>query len=160
MTKPSRELATSQRKAATLRRRAEWEPIFLDALAKCGVITYAAQIVGVDRSTVYRHRDANPEFAAAWDDAIETSTDLIEREVFRRAVEGVTEPVVSAGKHVVDVQRYSDRLAEFLLRARRPEIYRERAELHHSGSIGLSVVALAEKAREGRRELSAGDGDD
>jgi hypothetical protein len=58
-------------------------------------------------------------------------------------VVGVTQPVVSAGVHVTDVQRYSDRLLEFLLKARRPERFRERADVHHSGEIsgGLSLLS-------------------
>lgn len=159
MTKASRELATSQKHAATLRRESEWEPEFIEALRECGVVTYAGRAVGVGRSTLYRHREADAAFREAWDEAVEESTDMLEREAYRRAAEGWDEEHVNNKGDVYSVRKYDGQLLQFLLRARRPGTYRERSEVHHSGSLGLSVVALAEKAREGRREIAAADGD-
>jgi hypothetical protein len=58
--------------------------------------------------SVARWRQEDPEFAAKWDDAVADGIDLLETEVFRRAME------------------YSDKLAMFLLKKRRPEVYGDR----------------------------------
>lgn len=61
---------------------------------------------------------------------------MLEDEARRRAVDGVDEPVFQGGELVGHVRRYSDRLLEFLLRGRRPTVYREGAsvDVHLPGS--------------------------
>ncbi len=51
---------------------------------------------------------------------------MLEDEAIRRARDGVTIPVFYAGKEVGAIRRPSDTLLMFLLRAHRPERYRER----------------------------------
>jgi hypothetical protein len=64
-------------------------------------------------------------FAAAFRDASIRATEVLEAEAWRRAKEGVAEPVFQGGKQVGVVQRYSDQLLMFMLRARAPEKYRD-----------------------------------
>ncbi|MGE0294810.1 MAG: hypothetical protein AB7P97_20865 [Hyphomonadaceae bacterium] len=115
---------------------------FLDALAITGVVTSACEATGVARKTAYHWRDADPDFADQWDEAIATSTDRLEAEAHRRAVLGVEEPVFHRGQLVfkrdadgevvrdsngepvpATVSRRSDRLLELMLMAKRPEQY-------------------------------------
>jgi hypothetical protein len=100
---------------------------FLQALADTGSVTAAIAVAGSSRTRVYELRKADREFACAWQQAEETATDRLEDEGRRHAVEGVTEPLVSAGKLVRDddgqpisVRRYSDHLLLALLKAHRP----------------------------------------
>jgi hypothetical protein len=100
---------------------------FIKALSKTGSVTKAAALAGTSRTRVYELRKMDPVFAAAWEDAEEVAADRLEDEARRRAVEGVPEPLVSAGKLVRDddgqpiiVRRYSDNLLLALIRARRP----------------------------------------
>jgi hypothetical protein len=100
---------------------------FLRALADTGSVAAAVGVAGTSRTRVYELRKADPEFASAWEEAEEIATDRLEDEARRRAVEGVAEPLVSAGKLVRDddgqpiaVRRYSDNLLLALLKARRP----------------------------------------
>jgi hypothetical protein len=100
---------------------------FLKALAGIGNVTGAAVVAGTSRTRVYELRKADPAFAAAWDEAEEIATDALEAEAWRRAVDGVSEPVVSSGRIVRDddgqpiaIRRYSDHLLLALLKARRP----------------------------------------
>src|SRR6266550_2410017 len=100
---------------------------FLQALANTGSVTAAIAVAGSSRTRVYELRKTDPEFACAWQQAEEIATDRLEDEARRRAVEGVTEPLVSAGKLVRDddgqplvVRRYSDNLLLALLKAHRP----------------------------------------
>jgi len=68
-------------------------------------------------------------FAAAFREADLKATEVLEREAWRRANEGFAEPVYQHGKLVGTVQRYSDNLLMFLLRARAPERYRDRVDV-------------------------------
>jgi hypothetical protein len=99
---------------------------FLKALADTGNVTAAVAAAGTSRTRVYELRKTDIAFAAAWDEAEEIATDRLEDEARRRAIEGVAEPLVSAGKLVrgddgqpITVRRYSDNLLLALLKARR-----------------------------------------
>jgi len=52
----------------------------------------------LSRTRVYRLRKKDTAFAAAWDEAEDIATDSLGDEARRRAIEGVAEPLVSAGK--------------------------------------------------------------
>jgi hypothetical protein len=100
---------------------------FIKALSKTGNVTKAAALARASRTRIYERRRVDPVFAAAWEDAEEVAADRLEDEARRRAVEGVPEPLVSAGKLVRDddgqpiiIRRYSDNLLLALIKARRP----------------------------------------
>jgi hypothetical protein len=101
----------------------------LEALAKTGVITYAARKAGVARQTVYAWCADDPDFKAAFDEALVASTELLEAEAYRRAHDGVLKPVFQGGQRVGSIREYSDTLLIFLLKARKPETYRERLDV-------------------------------
>lgn len=75
-----------------------WKPPFLAALRHMPVVTHACEIVDIERSTAYRARDADPEFATAWDDAMESGIDRAEKAAMQRAVDGWEEAVVDKGR--------------------------------------------------------------
>src|SRR6516162_10423180 len=107
---------------------------FLKALADTGIVSAAAEMAGTSRTRVYELRKRDPAFAAGWEEAEERAADALEAEAWRRAVAGVPEPLVSAGKVVRDddgrpiaIRRYSDALMIALLKARRPERFKDRA---------------------------------
>lgn len=89
----------------------------------------------VGRRTVYDWLVADVEYQAAFNDARDQAADVLEREAHRRAVTGVQRPVYQGGKCVGVVTEYSDKLLETLLRAARPEKFRERSgvELNVTG---------------------------
>lgn len=159
---PQRARSKAQENLTAVR---EWEPDFLEALTKYGVIQYACDAIGVHRSTVYRHRSEDAGFATAWDDACEVAWDRLEQEAFRRAVEGTPEPLVSGGRVVRDddgqivyVVKFSDSLMQTMLKAKRPATYRERTDVHHSG--GVTITALTEMVARRRAELEQASDDD
>jgi hypothetical protein len=104
------------------------EERFLKQLAAGGSVTSAARAIETGRSTVYQWRDDDVNFAKAWDDAIESGTDVMEDEAVRRAVEGVDRPIYYKGKVVGAVKEYSDELLIRMLKARRKEKYSDRLE--------------------------------
>ncbi len=105
---------------------------FIEALRECPIVAIAAHHAGLPRRTAYNHRDQDPEFAAAWDDALEEGMDLAEAEAWRRGVEGVDEPVFQGGQFVGYQRRYSDALLGRLLQAYRPEKFSEKHQHTHT----------------------------
>lgn len=129
--------------------RKDWKPDFLASLAENGNITLAAREAGVSRQAAYNAKEADESFAAAWVEAEEIAADLLEEEARKRAVDGTPEPVYYKGQMVGAVRRYSDNLLMFLLRARRPERFRDRSEVKHSGGVGVTLTELLKLSRDG-----------
>jgi hypothetical protein len=115
-------------------RRRDWTGAFLQVLANEGTVTAACVAAKVGRSTVYRRRSEDPAFAEAWDDIDAAVVDVLEHEAVRRALEG------------------SDRMLEFVLKAKRPEVYRDNVRLEHSG---LPAGVTAEELRDAQRHAEA-----
>jgi len=114
-------------------RRARAQTTFLEAFARLGNITYAARAAGVGRAIIYVWLEADETFAAAFRAAETEALETLEREAWRRAVEGTPyertsywhgEPVGTDRKI-----EYSDQLLILLLRARAPEKYRDKVDL-------------------------------
>jgi hypothetical protein len=163
------------------RRRPRWEGAFLAALRDSGNVRLACSRTGIARRTAYDLRDRHEDFAAAWDDALEDACDLLEAEARRRAHDGVDEPVVyqgklcgtwidAEGKPVTEgtegatlipltVKKYSDPVLLALLRAHRPEKYRDSVQhehkgtVRHKGKVKAEVDITAAKRREFYRGL-------
>ena len=89
-------------------------------------LTASCLTAGVNWGTFRYWRKHEPEFDAQVEEAVEAATDRLEDEAFRRAHDGVQgRPVFNNGEIVGYLHEYSDRLLETLLRARRPDKYRE-----------------------------------
>lgn len=92
---------------------------FLDALKVRFFVTQACEAVGVSRSTVYEWRDNDSEFRQAMDEQDARLVDNLRAEAYRRAVDGVEEPVTIAGQREL-IRKRSDYLLDRLLRAKDP----------------------------------------
>lgn len=150
----------------------DWKPAFLAALSEVPVVQHGCDAAGVDRARVYRAREADKEFAEAWEQAMEAGVDRAEREAMRRAVIGFEEPVIDKGqlayrveRHVgedgavtyrpvldangqpipLTVRKHSDALLALVLKGRRKAIYSERIE--QTGANGAPLVPADEGAR-------------
>ncbi len=132
------------KKGSPRSRRANWRATFLEILSETSNVTAAALAAGVDKKTAYNHRRDDPDFAEAWEDALDDATDALEAEARRRALRGVEEPVYQGGKKVGTIRKYSDTLLIFLLKGHRPERYRELNLAQLAEQIGRqqSVPAL------------------
>lgn len=136
-----------------------WRPRFIQALRNSGNVRASCQAAGIDRSTVYKAREKSKEFAEAWDEALEEAVDTLEAAAWTRARDGVTrrEPVMYKGEKVGEkvITEYSDQLMTLLLKAHRPDKYRERVDMKHSGKVeveGLKEIALAQIAEWRKRQ--------
>ncbi len=118
-------------KKGTTKPRRDWTKRFLDRLTEIGIVTDACLAAGINRNTAYVRRRADTGFATAWDDAVETAIGGMEVEARRRAIDG------------------SDVLLMFLLKALRPEMYRQaKGEVHihneapaHPGAARAALAA-------------------
>jgi hypothetical protein len=147
--------------------QAKRRAMFLDAYARCGTIWHAAQEAGIHRNTHYSWLANDADYAEAFAEAEERAIEALEREVRRRAVEGVDEPVFYKGEQCGTIRRYSDTLLIFALKRFRPE-YREHHRVqvdasvtHHDASalererVREMLTKLAERERELGREQAA-----
>ena len=117
-------------KKATVRRRpntGHWRGPFLASLRNSGNVRASCEAAGVARSRVYKSRDEDEEFRAAWAEAEREAVELLEAEARRRAMKG------------------SDVLLIFLLKAHDPK-YRFAENVHVTGE--LTWTALVARARE------------
>lgn len=122
--------------------------IFLTELAKSPNVSGAAKAAGFSRRTAYNYRDTDPEFAAAWDDAIEQATDNLVGEMYRRAYRGTEKPVYYQGEEVGAIREYSDTLAIFLAKAHRPQVYGDKIKQEITGANGGPVRLAFEEELE------------
>ena len=131
---------------------------FLEALAATGNVTLAARAAAVSRTSVYAYRQADEDFERGWLEAEQIAGDRLEAEAWRRGVDGVSEPVVSAGRLVTGadgnplfVQRYSDQLLLALLRARRPEFRAQTIDL--TGTLTLEAIVEGMHQARAQRQI-------
>lgn len=104
----------------------DWANKWLDAFRKYGTVTQACRVTGIGRTTVYDRRNADDQFAQAWTEVEDETTEAMEREAYRRAVDGFDR---NGERH------YSDTLLIFMLKARRPEKYRDQVKVEHAGKV-------------------------
>jgi hypothetical protein len=104
---------------------APWRSAFLIALTEGATVAVAARKAGVSYRTTFDHRKKDPAFRRLADEAHEMGTDAIEHAATERAIVGHERPIWSHGKVAGTIREPSDRLLELLLRARRPEKFRE-----------------------------------
>lgn len=111
----------------------EWRPAFIAALRNSANVRAACLAANVSRPVAYAHRDRSPEFAAAWDNAMEEACDVLEAAARQRALAS------------------SDTLLIFLLKGHRPEKYRETLRQEHTGANGapISVTFKVHQAPDG-----------
>jgi len=97
-----------------------WKAKFLDLLRTSGNVTLAARGAGVSRTEIYELRHNEPEFAKAWDSAIEEAVELLEAVAWQRA------------------KNQSDSLIMFLLKAYKSERFADRLRIE--GNLNIMQV--------------------
>ena len=118
------------------RSRLDWAAKFLSLIADGATIKAACEGANIGRTKVYERRDNDETFRIALEEAIEASTEDLEEVARKRA------------------KQKSDPLMMFLLRARRPDVYRE--NVNHSGSVRVRLaVAAAELSDDELAEIAA-----
>jgi len=134
----------------------ERKEVFLEHLAKHGLIGHAAWAASPHskdgaKSSFLEERKKDPEFAAAWDEALVMAEEAILKEMHRRGVEGMVEDVYGslgkdAGSGVVGQKRvYSDRLLELYSRVQNSKVARalsQAKKVEVSGKVVTTDLGL------------------
>ncbi|MDE1904975.1 MAG: hypothetical protein KGH75_00810 [Rhodospirillales bacterium] len=125
---------------------------FLAAFVELANEAGARRVAQIDRATVIWWEEHDPTFSMRYHAAQADVNDALRGEMFRRAVYGVPEPVVSSGKLIrnddgtpMTVQKYSDPLIVKLATARMPE-FREKQQVEMSGKDG-GPIQIAQSVR-------------
>ena len=128
---------------------------FLALVAKGYTVTDAVKQVGLSRRAVYYLRDRDPDFAERLREAYEASSELLEAGAFQRAMGRDEVTGVDKDGQPIFIKKYSDVLLIFLLKARKPEVYRDRVDVNVTETREIVVNLLpVEKGPDGRLRLA------
>lgn len=105
-----------------------WEPLFLKTLADHANVRAACKVAGISRESAYKRKRVNKEFSDRWDAALLEAVEVLEAAAWSRAT------------------TTSDTLLIFLLKAHKPEKYRETTRNEITGKDG-GPVEIIENAR-------------
>lgn len=126
---------------------------FLTALdEENGNVSKALEIAVLSRSAAYDWRKEDDDFATAWDDIVEKTTERLEAEAWRRAHDGVDRDIFYQGEKIGTETNYSDSLLMFILKGRKPEKYRENSKVELGGVGGGPLVIEVDFVQEKRSE--------
>jgi hypothetical protein len=129
--------------------------VFIEALAKHGVVTQACRESGLERNCAYLIKQSSLEREREWLAATEASVDHLIYEARRRAAEGVHEDVYYQGDVVGQKINYSDSLLMFLIKGQRPLYSTERREISgpNGALIPVPMISLNTLSDDDLREL-------
>ena len=117
------------------RKRRDWRPAFLEALAQSGNALAAAKAAQIDRSHAFAVRRKMPDFAKAWDAALVESKDRLMAKAREMALHG--------DKTMLPIE----------LKAHIPEVYGDRTKVEHSGSVAIDQTEDWRKLRQALAEV-------
>lgn len=114
---------------------------FLQAYSTCGNISKAARLSKIRRQDHYDWLKNSKTYQKRFDEAEDEAIDMLEEEARRRAIRGVRKPVgwhrgVPGGY----VKEYSDTLLIFLLKAARPNKFRDNASAESVGAEPPTII--------------------
>jgi hypothetical protein len=143
----------------------DWSDAFLSSLEETGVVVKACESAQVSRSSVWRRRQDDPEFAKRYEESLKSGALLLEAEAIRRASGGlIRKKFTKSGAPIIDpetgeqyVEReYSDTLLALLLRRHIPEYREPKADVNVNNSVHNHLYVTENdlaKLQERRRQL-------
>lgn len=129
-------------------RREAQKQAFVNALKRVGTVGVAAEIVGLNPQTFYRWRKDDPEFAEAWENAVNLAFESLESATYLKIAEVLKDPYkrISASEAV---------LIKMFLAGAKPEKYRERAiEIDQSQHFTIDWSSVPDEVMD---QFTAGD---
>jgi hypothetical protein len=120
-------------KAHTIKRKARrWERAFLRAFRNSCNVRASCEAAKISRTEAYDHRREDPEFASLWAQAEGDAIDILEHEAWTRG------------------RAQSDTLLIFLLKAHRPDKYREPVQRYAKTDSEGKDIDLVEVVRQAK----------
>lgn len=115
----------------------DWRPIFLKSLRdSVGVVQPAAEAAGISRETAYDERKKNPDFAKAWEFAVQAGVDDLEAHALELARGRTVKGIYFEGERVGQEPVQFERTLHKALAKHRPE-WGDRTELTGKGGKPL-----------------------
>lgn len=106
-----------------------WMRKFLNALAFRPVISFACRSANVSDESIRLWRSKDEQFDAAIERALRLGRDTVEEAALIRAVDGVPKAIFGKQDQIIGVEKkFSDGLAEMLLKGYQPERFRENTQ--------------------------------
>lgn len=116
--------------------------IFLDHLTRTGRYAHSAIKAKIELSTITRLRKNDREFSNMCEERMAVFRDRLEKECYRRAVEGWDEAIFDKlGRPVGTVRKFDGKLLELMLKRHIPE-FRDKMEVSNVHSGGVLVVPV------------------
>jgi hypothetical protein len=141
--KPSHHVRTSARSPGnrlTKQQRLETQEKFLKAFSMTANVRAACMTANIDRSTIRQWEEHDETFSFRYNEAKEDANDMIRAEIWTRAMKGKTIDVEGRLPLVIEP---SDRLLEFMAKARMPEYRDKQPEVN----IHTEINTMAEQAK-------------
>jgi hypothetical protein len=125
---------------------------FIKILTKTGCVLDACRGVGISSTSAYRTKEKLPGFAEQWESARKRASTSLEAVAWKRAVEGVEEPVYHQGKFSHMAVKRSDSILRLLM------IGADKKKYGRMGAVGHAKIGEEERERirrEAKQELRA-----
>lgn len=122
--------------------------LFLDHFAGTADAHAAAEAAQVAYPTIVAHRLRDPDFAAAWDEALATAYAALEAEALRQRLEGqrlLREEIVPAGEMAKEFDRVMQLLARYERRGGTVGLREVRRGRERSWTFDEAITALGKK---------------
>lgn len=116
-----------------------------------GNLSRAVKKMGISRQNHYNWLD-DPVYKDAYERARLMAADHLEEEAWRRAVKGHKQPVFFKGEKCGEITVYSDQLLTQLLKAYKPEVYKDRTE--QTVEVKADVSLLSERLARAREAMN------
>ncbi len=136
----SKTVAKAAKTPSAARTEADAQAAYLGALAATASLSRAAAAAGIAPEAAEAWRRADPGFAVRHEAAIAVGTDALEDEAVRRAHEGTVKPVFYRGEKLGQLREYSDGLLLALLKARRPEKFKDHRVHEPTGNVTINII--------------------
>ncbi len=116
--------------------------MFLDTLARTANVTRSRCEAGASERQVYKLRQRNPAFRAAWTAALTEAYEALEATLLDHAINGYAKPIVRNGEHTGDIHETDHGLMLRLLAMHRDTVKGPRAS---AGDVAASRAEVARR---------------
>lgn len=136
------------RRKSTAAGKGAWKAAFIQSLGQIPNVTVACEAARVSRTAAYFARETSQRFANQWDRAVTAGIERLEARCWVRASVGLKRGVWMKDENgkpvrVEEVAEVSDGLAALLLKAHKPEKYRETVNQVLTNPDGTALAPIS-----------------
>ena len=144
----SKQTRSPARRERTAAGKGAWKAAFIQSLSQIPNVTVACEAARIARPTAYAARETSRRFANQWDRAVTAGIERLEARCWVRASVGLKRGVWMKDENgkpvrVEEVAEVSDGLAALLLKAHKPEKYRETVNQVLTNPDGTALAPIS-----------------